>query len=241
MTPLGSLLPEQRLLAGLFVITAMITLATGEALVLRDNRTADGSPWLSARDLQLRFTGNASSLFEARVRDDMRQYLADGTELSQVLAWVNSGAGRERYTRDVAALLEERCARCHRLGGRASFRPLQTYEEVKATVDSAAAPSLSHQLLVTKVHLGGLGILLGATAALFSRTTLPSRSKALLICGSFAGLFLDFGSWWLMRVDLGFAWGRVGSNLLLLVCFTIMCVASLWELAFAPRSGRETS
>ncbi len=48
---------------------------------------------------------------------------------------------------------------------------------------------------------------------------------------------LDFGSWWLMRIDLGFAWGRMVGNGMMSAAFAWMVVASLAEAWLVPPGG----
>jgi len=41
------------------------------------------------------------------------------------------------YTKDVKSIIDANCIGCHKIGGAASFRPLTTYTEVKAAVQTA--------------------------------------------------------------------------------------------------------
>ena len=205
-----------------------MTWALGESLVLWSNRHADGNPMLSVEDLRRRFTGGHTSMLEMQVRGPMRKYLDDAEEAATLISWIRQGASAEVYQRDVAALVDERCVRCHRGDGEAAFRPLTSYAQVKAAVDDAPAPSFRTQLLVTKVHVVGIGLLLAVTAFLFLSVPGPEllvRLATPLIAGAFVGLALDFGSWWLMRLELGFAWGRMLGNAAMSASFLLMCAS----------------
>jgi hypothetical protein len=218
-----STLPQDRkvIIAGLLVVFTT-TWAVGLSMVIRDNHMADGDPMLSVQDLQLRFTGGYTSLLQAQVEGGMRQHLENGQQVALIASWARAGGGQQGYRQDVGALIGERCGRCHQPGGEASFRPLQTFVQVQAAVEERPRPSVSRQLLVTKVHLAGLGLLLGMSAWLFSAAGLTRRVRTLVISLAFAGLFLDFASWWLMRLDLSFGWGRVLGNALMSSMFLIM-------------------
>lgn len=219
----------------------VVTWGLGEMLVFSTNRHADGDAMLSVADLQKRFTGGHKSLLEAQVSGPMRQYLDNGKEAATLIGWVRAGADEESYRQDVAALVDDRCVRCHRMGGEAAFRPLTSYADLRAASQAAPAPSFRGQLLVTKVHVVGLGLLLAVTALLFLRWPGPeslARWQSAIVAAAFAGLLLDFGSWWLMRVDLAFAWGRLLGNTLMSGSFLWMCAcAALGAIRGHGRSG----
>jgi hypothetical protein len=222
--------------AGAVLCCILLTLALGEALVLRMNRTADGGPFLSVLDLQLRFTGGYDSLFEARVRGEMRQYLDDAREVSLLAGWAREGGARSVWERSVGAVVEDRCVRCHNPAGQASFRRLDSYEAVLAAVHAPAAPTLGHQILVTKVHVAGIAVLLGTAAAICWLTSVPAIHLVWAVRAGFGGMVLDFGSWWLMRLDLVFAWGRVFGNALFAVSLVWLAAAAGIAL-FRGRKG----
>ncbi len=200
----------------------------GIGLVYRDNHLADGEPALSVRDLRIRFTMDAKSLLEARVRGDMRQYLGDSGELAAILDWLRAGAPEEGYRQATAAIFDERCVRCHHAGGQASFRPLVSYPAVAAAAVAPPAPSFSHQLLVTKVHVAGIAVMVGIAAVAFGGAPVAPWLRGFLPFAAFLGLACDFGSWWLMRLDPGFAWGRLAGNALLTGSLLAMIAGGIW-------------
>ncbi len=164
---------EVRTLITALLVSCTATWAAGQLLLWRDYATADGDPGLSVEDMQVRFTGRTASLFEARVRGEMRPYLQNGEEMAELTAWAATGADRLTYDSRVAPVLEKRCTMCHKPAGQASFRPLTTFEEVRECVDAPPAPPLARQLLVTKVHLAGIGLLLRRCG----RRSSPPRSR----------------------------------------------------------------
>ena len=150
--------------------------------------------------------------------------------MSVLAGWAREGAGREEYDRSVASLLDDRCVRCHNAIGQASFRRLDRYELVAAAVRAPSAPSITQQLLVTKVHLAGIGLLLALAIGICWLAGVSTTQIALTTWTGFGGLLVDFGSWWLMRVDLSFAWGRVLGNLLLAVTLVWIAVVALFAM-----------
>jgi hypothetical protein len=220
------------------VIALAATWAIGEGLLVRNNRLQDKKPGVSIDDLKISFTGGYKSMFEARVKTDMRQYLANGDEVSVLASWAQGGGDRAEFSRGVSTLVNDRCTSCHAPGGKASFQPLTSYEEISALVKTPAAPSASQQLLVTKVHLAGIGLMLALLGLLFTKTAWAREYKGLVILFAYLGLFADFGAWWLMRVDLRFAWGRVFGNSIMSLMFVAMCGAVLLELWKKDREVR---
>lgn len=216
------------------LICFVATWCVGEALIFHGNRHADRAPGLSVMDLQEKFTGGHGSLLEAQVQGAMRQYLDSAAEVALLTAWAQLGASEVRYRQDVAALIEERCVRCHRRGGQAAFRPLTTYAEARATALAPPAPPVAQQMLVTKVHVVGIGLILAATSFFFIRFVPRQHrlggSRTFIICLAFFGLAADFSSWWLMRWDLNFAWGRVVGNVSMSFAFLLMVLATMNSL-----------
>ena len=236
--PLRTLPGPARVLAGGLFLSVAATLGLGQWMALRDVRRLDGSAGVSAVDIVLDFTGGASSLLEAEVNGEMRQYLANRREVATLAAWALEGARKDAYLAGPSQVLDERCVRCHRAGGRASFRPLDTYERAREVAITPARPSFTRQLLVTKIHLFGVGFMLFVMGAGTLATSLPASSKLTLVAAGYAGLALDFGSWWLMRAHTGFAWGRIAGNLLFAGALAGMAVACLFELSRLTKVNR---
>ncbi len=216
------------------LILFSVVWAAGEALVVHEYRFADGDPGLSLKDLELKFTGGYGSLLEARVQNEMRQYLQTPAEIKLLTGWARSGASQAGYRQDVAALLDERCVRCHRAGGQAAFMPLGTFAEAERAAKAPSTPPIGRQLIVTKVHLFGIGSMLAVVAAMFLRTSGRRGWTALLVVAAYTGLAMDFGGWWLMRVDLAFAVARIIGNTLATGAFGFMV------LVVALKTARES-
>lgn|GEM_PF-2830282 len=221
--------------AALLLLFAVIW-AAGEALVVHEYRFADGEPGLSLKDLELKFTGGYGSLLEARIHGEMRPYLQSPAELALLSNWARNGASETGYRQDVAQLLEERCVRCHRAGGQAAFMPLGTFRQAVVAAKARSVPPFAHQMIVTKIHLFGIGLMLAVVAALFLRATGRRGWAAALVVTGYAGLAMDFGGWWLMRWDLSFAVCRVVGNVAATGAFAFMVVVVALKTAKEPHA-----
>ncbi|MFZ5470983.1 MAG: hypothetical protein ACOZIN_16265 [Myxococcota bacterium] len=237
---LSSLSTSLKVLVTCVVLTVVATVGLGEALIWRHNQAADGNPGLSVRDLQLAFTGGYSSLLVAQIHGPMRQHLTDAAEVGLLTSWVMNGATPEGYRQDVAALLDDRCVRCHHSSGAASFRLLDNYERARAAAMAPPTPSVARQLQVTKVHVIGVGLLCAIATFLFSASGISERIKTAAILMAFGGLAVDFGGWWLMRLDLGFAWLRPFGNACFVASILGMSAMSLVRM-WSSSKGNTTS
>lgn len=216
---------ERRTLVTAAIVVMCAVWIAGEVLLYRDTQMADRTPGLSIADIEQRFTGRFDSLFEKQVQGDMRRYVKDDDQLALLVGWARSGAGEALYRREIAAILDDRCVRCHKADGDAAFLPLDSFEKAVVTVHAKAAPPVRQQLIITKLHLFGIGAMLAAAGALFASARF--RFKSWIISAGFVGLALDFGSWWLMRSSLSFSYGRAVGHVLMAASFFLMCAGAL--------------
>jgi hypothetical protein len=223
-------LARKLVLAGLLV-SFTGTWVLGEIMIVRNTQMADGEPGLACSDVVAQFDRGYGSLLQAFVENDMRVHTRSREEVEIVSTWARDGGGREGYDARVAKILDERCVGCHTPRGDASFRPLETFEQAQAAALAPSAPSFAKQLLTSKVHLVGIGLMIGAVATMFTRSRLGrGRAGAFIVATAFLGLFADFASWWLMRVDTGFAWGRLIGHGAMALGFACMCLAVARDL-----------
>ncbi len=216
--PLSSLPPERKLVIVALVIACAVTWFIGEVMIWRSAEMADGKPGLSVEDLRQQFTRGYDSQLQAFVENDMRPHLRDAEEVAIISSWANDGGGKAGYP-PVEKVIQARCVGCHTPRGEAAFRPLETYDQVQAAATARSAPALSRQLLVSKVHLVGIGGIIAIMSFFLSGAVFPRRGKQWWVAAAFTGLFLDFGCWWLMRVNLDFVWGRVIGHGLMFFAF----------------------
>ena len=220
------------------LLLSILVFGLGEWLLIRSHRMMDGSPGLSIADVQLKFQQQSRSMFEARLRTDMREHV-DEAELATLLSWARSGASEERYRREVAGILDDRCVKCHKTGGMAGFRSLETLEQVRATILAPPTPPLRSMMTITKLHLVGIGLLLLGPALVRPGSPSAARWQERAIWLGYGGLFLDFGAWWLMRFHLGFAALRAIGHGMLWAGFVALTVGALYELWL--RNGGQSS
>jgi hypothetical protein len=211
------------------LLVSVLVFGLGEWLLVRSYRMMDGSPGLSVTDLQMKFQQQSRSLFEARLRTDMREHL-DEADLATLLSWARSGAPEQEYQRAVAGVLDDRCVKCHKSGGTAGFRSLETLEAVRATIAAPPSPPFREMVTVTKIHLVGIGLLLAVPTLVRPRSTAAARWQGTATWIAYGGLLLDFGAWWLMRLHLAFAALRGVGQVMLWAGFVVLTAGALYEL-----------
>jgi hypothetical protein len=220
---------SRRAVVTCLLLVSVLVFGLGEWLLVRSYRMEDGSAGLSVADIQLKFQQQSRSLLEARLRTDMREHL-DETELATLLSWARSGAPEEEYRLRVAGVLDDRCVKCHKSGGVAGFRSLETLEQVHATITAPPTPPFRSMVTITKLHLVGIGLLLAVPAWVRARSAAAARWQTGAVWLGYGGLLLDFGAWWLMRLHLAFAALRGVGHAMLWVGFVLLTAGALYEL-----------
>lgn len=221
--------PSQRSLITFLLLVSVIVFCLGEWLLVRSYRMMDGSPGLSVADLRLKFQEQSRSSFEARIRTDMREHL-DDAEFATLVAWARTGAPEVEYQRVVAGVLDDRCVECHKSGGVAGFRRLESLEQVRATIAAPPTPPFRSMVTITKLHLVGIGALLAGPAWVRRRSPAAASWQGWGIRLGYGGLLLDFGAWWMMRIDLAFAALRAAGHVMLWAGFVVLTAGALYEL-----------
>jgi hypothetical protein len=230
--------PAPKAVVTALLVVAVVVFGLGEWLLVRSYRMMDGAPGLSVADLRLKFQEQSRSQLEARIRTDMRGHL-DDADFATLVAWARSGADEAEYRRTVAGVLDDNCVKCHKAGGTAGFRSLETLDDVRAMVAAPPSPPFRAMVTVTKLHLVGVGALLAVPALVRPGSPRAAQLQRPAIWMAYGGLLLDFGGWWLMRVDLAFAALRGVGHGMLWIGFALLSVGALYELWW--RSAGRTS
>ena len=168
---------------------------------------------------------------------------ADPVGRQTILDWVKVDGPREGYGR-VAAILQKRCAMCHKEGGQASFAPFDKYERVKSIFLQRGGVSLGHLLMSSHVHTMALPCIFALTGLAVLFSSFDERLKALIVAAPFAAIVLDISSWWATRFVSPFfavtiVLGGAAYAFLYLVQFVIV-MYELWEQPRPPFNAEET-
>lgn len=152
----------------------------------------------------------------------------DPDELRAIDRWVGTGATREVYRDEIAAILEENCVSCHTEGS--YDPPLTSFEEVSKLTHVGDGIDVVKLARTTHVHVLGIPLLFYILGALFVRTRFGEGLKSVIIVVPFAGIALDISHWWLTRQDPSHAVGIVIGGMLMSLGFTIMWLMTFYDV-----------
>ena len=113
--------------------------------------------------------------------------------------------------------------------------PLETYEEVFASVEPSAGPSIGKLARFTHYHAFGMKIYAFLLSAIFALTAFPPFFSHLRCCSNLPIHFLDITSWWLTRlVSPAFAYTVYLGGVATGISFAITIFGSLYDMWIRP-------
>jgi hypothetical protein len=163
------------------------------------------------------------------------------TERLALLEWVEKGADKDAYENDsycvsatlvnlpidehfvgdppaeggktikVKTILEDRCVKCHAIGGQVEKVPLEKFEHLQKFLKVEAGQPISREQLIqsTHVHLLSFSMLYLLTGVIFAFTSLPAFVRFLIAPLPLVAQLADIACWWLTRIDPRFADGII--------------------------------
>lgn len=201
-----------RTLAGLCVLSVCLAFFLGELLLFLLVGAEAVTPTRSIVEaVKLSYTGgHETNQLEHKLNSEMRVFLPSREDRAAISGWISRDAMEHEYDMVVMPIINSHCASCHGPEGAASFARLTSYQEVRAMAHRAPGPSLPQQVQFTKIHVGGIGLLLAvlATATIYLSRG-GTRFTTLMVVFAMGGLVLDFLAYFSMRITLDFAYARL--------------------------------
>jgi hypothetical protein len=194
----------------------------------------DGNPRnLSYEDVVIAYSGSGEgSRLEAALRGTMSAMLPRD-ELTTLVSWVQDGADRAGYEKEVRATLERRCITCHD-GSNPHLANLSGYDNVLKTTERETGKALFTLVRVSHIHFFGLAFVFFILGTIFSHAYVrPVWFKCALMATPFIALTLDIGSWYFTKLYHPFAWVVIGAGVLMGLSFTVMWVVSMYQMWFS--------
>lgn len=194
----------------------------------------DGDPSsVSYQDMVITYSGSGKdSRLESALRGSMGAMLPK-EELAGIVAWVQKGADRTAFDRDVRPTLDKRCMACHD-GSNPHLVSLNGYDNVRKATEKDAGTPLFTLVRVSHIHLFGLTFIFFLVGTIFSHAYLrPVWLKCLIVGLPFASIAVDILSWYLTKYYHPFAWVVMASGGVTGLCFGFMWVVSVWQMWFA--------
>jgi hypothetical protein len=223
-----------RVVLTLFVLMAGIGYAVAVLNLYFSYSDVDGKAGLTPDDLKRSFYGQRDKTVLAATINggSMEQYLQSPTDKGKILSWIQDGATKEGFERDVQPVLNRSCTRCHSATGSASFRALTTYEEVQAVTQIDRGESLPIWARVAHTHLQAIGLIFLALGLLYAFCPIRENLKLVVVCTPFLMLGVDFGTRALARIWPNMVYAMIISGALMGLATAVMIVSILYELWF---------
>jgi len=246
-------------LAGRLLVTAALVLLTAgfavsEALIAAFLRTSGGGLGPSA--ITVVFHGDpTASVLKSKSLGSMRRYFSaledpeqltaeEERDLARVVAWAEAGAPEADYwdplahrTRpgEVLTIFTRRgCLVCHSplatVVGNKKDSPLDSYPDVRRLAAPDRGMDPRRLLMLTHVHLLGIGLVFVLTGVLVVSTSLSLRTRAGVALAGPLGLLLSVGGWWATKAGGGaFSALALSGGLLMSAAFAISAVLVMVE------------
>lgn len=191
----------------------------------------DGNPnSLSYEDMVIAYSGTGKdSKLEGALRGSMSVMLPK-EELLNIIAWVQKGADKPGFEKDVRPILEKRCLGCHD-GSNPHLPALTNYDNVKKVTEKDTGTEVFTLVRVSHIHLFGITFIFFLMGTVFSHAFVrPVWLKCAVIALPFVSLVVDILSWYVTKVYHPFAWVVMGAGGVTGMCFAFMWFVSMWQM-----------
>jgi len=216
------------LVLGLGYVFALIYVFTTYA-----GRAGDNPMMLSYEDLVVAYAGSGKgSRLESALRGPMATMLPHD-EMNSIVLWVQDGADRGRYDREIKPLLDRRCMSCHD-GSNPHLPNLSGYENVKKVTERDTGANLSTLVRVSHIHLFGLTFIFFIMGTMFSHAYVrPVWFKCAVVALPYVAIVMDVSSWYFTKLFHPFALVVILAGALMALCFAFMWVVTMYQLWFS--------
>jgi hypothetical protein len=187
---------------------------------------------VSYEDMVIAYSGSGKdSRLESALRGSMSTMLPKD-ELGGIVTWVQQGADRASFEKEVRPVFEKRCLACHD-GSNPHLANLDGYDNVKKMTEKDTGTPLATLVRVSHIHLFGLTFIFFLMGLIFSHAYLrPVWFKCTVVAVPFLMIFVDISSWYVTKYYHPFAWVVMGSGAVTGLCFGYMWFVSMWQMWF---------
>jgi hypothetical protein len=209
---------------------------------------AGGNPMmLSYQDLVAAYSGSGKgSRLESALRGPMSNMLPPD-EINDVVSWVQAGADRARYEKDIKPTLDKRCMSCHD-GSNPHLPNLSGYDNIRKVTEQDTGTDIFTLVRVSHIHLFGLTFIFFIVGLIFSHAYVrPVWFRCAVVALPFLAIMVDVSSWYFTKLYHPFAWVVMFAGATMGLCFACMWVVSMYQLWFsatppmvAERQGGDT-
>jgi len=191
----------------------------------------DGNPMtLSYDDLVIAYTGSGKgSRLESALRGPMSNMLPP-EELNPLIVWVQEGANRARYEKEIKPTLDKRCMSCHD-GSNPHLVNLGGYDNLKKVTEQDTGTDIFTLVRVSHIHLFGISFIFFIMGTIFSHAYVrPVWFKSVVVGLPFVAVAVDVSSWYFTKLYHPFAWVVMFAGAVMGMCFAFMWVVSMYQM-----------
>jgi hypothetical protein len=201
----------------------------------------DGNPMtLSYEDLVIAYTGSGKgSRLESALRGPMSNMLPSD-ELTPLITWVQEGANRATYEKEIKPTLDKRCMSCHD-GSNPHLPNLGGYDNLKKVTEQDTGTDIFTLVRVSHIHLFGLSFIFFIMGTIFSHAYVrPVWFKCVVVGLPFVAVAVDVSSWYFTKLYHPFAWVVMFAGAVMGMCFAFMWVVSMYQMWVSPTPSKVT-
>ncbi len=194
----------------------------------------DGNPMsLSYEDLVIAYSvSGKQSRLESALRGPMSAMLPPD-EISTFISWVQEGAGRPRYEKQIKPAIDKRCLTCHD-GSNPHLPNLNGYDNLKKVTEQDTGTDIYTLVRVSHIHLFGLTFIFFIVGTIFSHAYVrPVWFKCAVVGLPFISVAVDVSSWYFTKLYHPFAWVVMAAGAVMGLCFAFMWVVSMYQMWFS--------
>ncbi len=194
---------------------------------------AGGNPLLlSVEDIVVAYSGSGNgSKLEAALRGPMST-MVPPDHRNVIIAWVQSGATRAGYDKDIKPILDTRCMACHD-GSNPHLPNLSGYDNLKKVTETDTGASIATLVRVSHIHLFGLTFIFFIVGLMFSHAYVrPVWFKSAIVGLPFIAIVMDVSSWYFTKLYHPFAYVVIAAGALMASCFAVMWLVTVYQLWF---------
>jgi hypothetical protein len=194
----------------------------------------DGNPRdLSYDDIVIAYTGSGkSSRLESALRGSMSVMLPK-EEVAPLVAWLQEGAERTAFEKQIRPTLEKRCLACHD-GSNPHLANLSGYDNVKKVTERDTGTGIFTLVRVSHIHLFGLTFVFFIVGSIFSHAYVrPVWLKCAVMILPFCALAMDVSSWYFTKLFQPFAFVVMAGGGLMGASFAFMWAVSMYQMWFS--------
>ena len=195
---------------------------------------AGGNPiMLSYQDIVVAYSGSGKgSRLESALRGSMAGMLPPD-DREAILTWLQDGASRTAYDKQIRPTLDKRCMSCHD-GSNPHIPNLGGYDNLKKVTEIDTGATIATLVRVSHIHLFGVTFIFFIVGLMFSHAYVrPVWLKCGIVALPFAAIVIDVSSWYIIKLFHPFAFVEIAAGGLMAACFAFMWLVTMYQLWFS--------